>query len=182
MHSIRTRIPARSWLPDLYKPLLWIVPFFLLIVTRAFAEPVNLNDIAPDWTLQTAAGESINYYEDRDEGVSMVLFWATWCPYCRTLMPHLEVIYRKYRGKGLKSYAINVFEDGDPVQHFSDWKFTSTLLLNGDEVAAEWGVKGTPGLFVIDRDGKVVYKRPNGVNDVLVKQNVDLRIKQALKK
>ena len=159
-----------------------IILVFILFVTQGQATPLNINDDAPDWSLQTAEGETINYHQDSDGKVTMVLFWATWCPYCRTLMPHLEVIYRKYRSKGLKYYTINVFEDGDPIKHFADQKFTSTLLLNGDDVAADWGVKGTPGLFVIGRDRKVIYKRPNGVNDVLVKQNVDLKIKYALKK
>jgi len=159
-----------------------ILLVFLVTFTQVFAAPVNVNDQAPDWSLLTPQGDTINYHEDSAGKVSMVLFWASRCPYCRSLMPHLEVIYRKYRGKGLKFYAINVFEDADPVKHFTDQKFTSNLLLNGDEVAADWGVKGTPGLFVIDKDKKVIYKRPNGVNDVMVKQNVDLKIKYALKK
>ena len=158
------------------------VLLLLLLVSQVMAEPVNINDQAPDWSLLTPDGNTINYHEDSEGKVSMVLFWASGCPYCRTLMPHLEIIYRKYRSKGLKFYAINAYEDADPVKHFTDQKFTSTLLLDGDEVAGVWGVKGTPGLFVIGKDKKVIYKRPNGVNDVLVKQNVDLKIKYALKK
>ncbi|MCG8325062.1 MAG: TlpA family protein disulfide reductase [Thiotrichales bacterium] len=144
--------------------------------------PVTVNDDAPDWSLQNAGGETVNYHEDSDKKVSMVLFWATWCPYCKSLMPHLEIIYRKYRSKGLKFYAINVFEDGDAVEYFNRYKFSSTLVLNGDEVAEQWGVKGTPALYVIGKDKKVIYKRPKGVSDVMVKQNIDLKIKYALRK
>lgn len=154
---------------------------FILGITSVLANPLNVNDQASDWSLLTPEGETINYYEDSDGKVTMVLFWATWCPYCRSLMPHLEVLYRKYRSKGVKFYAINVFEDNDATQHFSDQKFTSTLLLNGDEVAKSWGVKGTPGLYLIGKDKKVIYKRPNGVNDVMVKQNLDLKLKYAVK-
>jgi len=158
-----------------------ILLLMLLFIPHVYAAPVTVNDTAPDWTLQNADGETINFHEDSAGKVTMVLFWASWCPYCRTLMPHLEVIYRKYRSKGLKFYAINVFEkDADPIKHFQEQQFTSTMLLDGDEVAAHWGVKATPGLFIMDRDKKVIYRRPNGVNDVLVKQNVDLKIKYAI--
>ena len=162
--------------------VLRLILVFILSFTQAIADPVNVNDEAPDWSLLTPDGETINYYDDSSGKVSMVLYWATWCPYCKSLMPHLEVIYRKYRSKGLKFYAINIREDGDPVKFYADQKYTSTLLLNGDEIADAWGVKATPGIYVIDKDHKVIYKRPNGVNDVLVKQNIDLKIKYAIAK
>jgi thiol-disulfide isomerase/thioredoxin len=97
-------------------------------------------------------------------------------------MPHLDAVYRKYRNKGVKFYAIDVYEDGkvDPVTYFNSKEFGYTLLLDGDDVASQYGAKGTPGVYVIDKNKKVIYKRPGGITDVLVKQNVDLRIKQAL--
>jgi hypothetical protein len=46
-------------------------------------------------------------------------------------MPHLEVIYRKYRNKGVKFYAIDVYEDGviDPIEYFDKKGFTYTMLM-----------------------------------------------------
>ncbi len=70
----------------------------------------------------------------------------------------------------------------DPIEYFEKKGFSFTLLLNGDDVASQYGVKGTPAVYVIGKDKKVVYKRPAGVSEVMVKQNVDLRIKQALAK
>lgn len=151
-----------------------------LSATRA--EPLNIGSTAPDWSLKTKEGETLGYYADSENKVSIILFWATWCPYCATLMPHLEVVFRKYRSKGLKFYAIDIFEDGklNPVEYFDDREFSYTLLLDGDEVASTYGVKGTPGLFVVGKDKKIIYKRPGGVSDVLVRQNVDLKVKQAI--
>ena len=162
----------------------FLIILFLALtpLSAAWSEPVNIGSIAPDWSLKTKEGETLSYYEDSDNKVSVILFWATWCPYCATLMPHLEVVYRKYRSKGLKFYAIDIFEDGklNPVEYFDSREFSYTLLLDGDEVANTYGVKGTPGLFVVDKDKKIIYKRPGGVSDVLVKQNVDLKVKQAI--
>ena len=161
--------------------------YLLIVLLTAFAltssaAPLKFGETAPDWQLQDQEGNTIDYHKDSEGKVSVVLFWATWCPYCATLMPHLEVVYRKYRNKGLKFYAISTFEDGklDPVEFFDTKGYTYKLLLNGDAVADEWGVKGTPGLYVMDKDKKVIYKKPTGVSDILVKQNMDLKIKQAI--
>lgn len=158
--------------------------FTLVPLTPVWAQPINVGDTAPDWSLQNQEGETVNYYQDSENKVSVVLFWATWCPYCAALMPHLEVIYGKYRSKGLKFYAVDVYEDGkkDPLEYFNEKGYSFTLLLQGDDVAKEYGVRGTPGLYVIDKDKKVIYKRPAGITDVLVSQTVDLKIKQALAK
>ena len=156
----------------------------LLTFTSANAAPLNLGGTAENWSLETSEGETLDYYADSEGKVSVILFWATWCPYCATLMPHLEVVYRKYRSKGLKFYAISIQEDGaiDPAEYFKAKEYSYTLLTLGDLVAEDYGVRGTPSLYVVDKDKKVVYKKPTGVSDVLVKQNVDLRIKQALAK
>lgn len=158
---------------------------FLLSISLVHAEPpLNVGGTAPDWTLQTNQSESLEYYKDSEDKVSVIIFWATWCPYCATLMPQMEVVYRKFRSKGVKFYAIDIYEDGkiDPVKYFEDRKFTYTMLMDGDELAKEFGVNGTPAVYVIGKDKKIVYKRPAGVSDVMVKQNVSLRIKQALAK
>lgn len=168
-----------------------IIIFFLISLltfsfgsSSAYAAPLNIGGTADDWELETKEGGSLQYYVDSEDKVSVIIFWATWCPYCATLMPHLEDVYRKYRNKGVKFYAIDVYEDGkiDPITYFDKKGFSYTMLLYGDEVASQYDAKGTPAVYVIDKDKKVVYKRPAGVSDVLVKQNVDLRIKQALAK
>lgn len=164
--------------------LLFSLLSFIVSFSPVYAAPLTIGGTANDWELETNGGDSLQYYTDSEDKVSVIIFWATWCPYCATLMPHLEDVYRKYRNKGVKFYAIDIYEDGkiDPISYFEKKGFSYTMLLDGDEVASQYGVKGTPAVYVIDKEKKVVYKRPGGVSDVLVKQNVDLRIKQALAK
>ncbi len=158
--------------------------FMLLPFSSVNAAPLNVGGTAADWELQAKDGSSLQYYADSEDKVSVIIFWSTWCPYCATLMPQLEIVYRKYRNKGVKFYAIDAYEDGviDPIEYFDKKGFTYTMLMDGDDVGTQYGVKGTPAVYVVGKDKKVVYKRPAGVSDVLVKQNVSLRIKQALAK
>lgn len=164
--------------------IFFILLFTLLTSISTYAAPLAVGGTAADWELQAKDGSSLQYYADSEDKVSVIIFWATWCPYCATLMPHMEHIYRKYRNKGVKFYAVDIYEDGviDPIEYFDNKEFSYTMLLDGDEVAVQYGVKGTPAVYVVGKNKKVVYKRPTGVSDVLVKQNVGLRIKQALAK
>ena len=69
-------------------------------------------------------------------------------------------------------------EDGDPVAELRERGQTFTLVRDGDAIAALYGVKGTPGLFLVSRDGEIVYKRISG--DAPEKVETALREKLAL--
>ena len=164
------------------KQILLLILGFYLATGYAAEPPPGSGDTVPDWSLTTGEGERLNYYEDSEGKVSVIIFWATSCIYCHSLMPQLDIVYRKYRSKGVNFYAIDVPEEGkiDPVEYFEAKQLSYTLLLDGDEVAEQFGVKRKPAVFVVDKERKIIYKRPTGGSDVMVKQNVDLRIKQAL--
>ncbi len=166
------------------RKILFVALSFYLLAGNAVATPLGIGKTVPDWNLTSGEGQALNYYEDSNEKVSVIIFWATSCIYCHSLLPQLDVIYRKYRSKGVKFYAVDALGDGkiDPLEYFEAKQLRYTLLLDGDQLAEQFGVKRTPAVFVVDKEKNVVYKRPTGASDVLVKQNVDLRIKQALAK
>jgi len=93
---------------------------------------------------------------------AILLFWATWCPYCEALMPHLQNVYDAAGKDKLDVYAIDIKEDGDPVKTLRERKLTFTLILDGDAIADQYAVKGTPGLFLVDTHGKIIYHRVGG--------------------
>jgi hypothetical protein len=59
-------------------------------------------------------------------------------------------------GDRIKILAINIFEDGDPVEFIESAGYDFTLLLNGDDVADTYAVTGTPSVFVLD-DQRVIH-------------------------
>lgn len=135
---------------------------------------------APAWSLETPAGESVRYDPSAGEKPAVMLFWATWCPYCRALMPHIQQVYEAYRDRGVAVYAINIWEDSDPVAYMEQEGYTYTLLLDGDPVAEDYGVQGTPGLFVAGPDGEVLYTRRSGAEPEDVEANIRAALDSAL--
>lgn len=110
---------------------------------------------APSISVKTAAGESVELPREHD-GVDLYLFWATWCPYCQRLMPHIQSLEDEY-GDDLAVFAINFRDDGDPQGYVEERGFEFTLIPDGDDVAEAYGMHGTPGLVLVDGDGGIRF-------------------------
>ena len=108
-------------------------------------------DLAPDWSLVSSTGETVRLSDEVKQQTTVLFFWATWCPYCKALMPHLQSIRLEY-GDDVKILAINFREDDDPVAFIDDAGYDFTVLPNGDDVAASYGVHATPGVIVVDSE------------------------------
>ena len=98
-----------------------------LNVAMAQEAPIDLGS-SPDWTLTTADGVALTLSETVAEQPVVLLFWATWCPYCKALMPHLQSI-RLEHGDDVKILALHFNDDkGDPVAFIRDKGYDFTLL------------------------------------------------------
>ena len=130
--------------------LIALILFSIVPATTIASEP----QFAPDWTLSTPSGEAINLADEAEKQTIVLFFWATWCPYCKALMPHLQSIRIEY-GDSVKILAINILDDTDPVAFINNAGYDFTLLLEGDAVAENYKIFGTPGLFVIDANRRI---------------------------
>ena len=126
-----------------------IVAVTALALLLSFSTPVKSAEIAPDWSLVSAEGQTVRLSDEVKQQTIVLFFWATWCPYCKALMPHLQSMQIEY-GEDIKILAINFREDGDPVEFIANAGYDFTVLPDGDEVAAAYGVKGTPGIIIVD--------------------------------
>jgi len=135
----------------------------LLVMLFCFlAMPALAADRAEAWEGKGADGKTIRFDPAHRTKPAILLFWATWCPYCERLMPTLQTIYDEAGKNHLDVYAIDIKEDGDPVKTLRERKLGFTLILDGDAIADQYAVKGTPGLFLVDASGKVIYHRSGG--------------------
>lgn len=128
------------------------------------AMPPQSGEKAPDWILTGAQGKTISLYEDSAEQPAVIVFWATWCPYCHELLPKIERLRQELAAEGVKFYALNVWEDSDPAAYMKKNQLGLELVLEADTVAQRYGVVGTPGLFVMSADKTITYIRQRGTS------------------
>jgi thiol-disulfide isomerase/thioredoxin len=156
--------------------LLFPVIFIYLISFISSAK----NDIAPNWQLKTQAGESISLSDYQSKPV-ILHFWATWCPYCKKLQPKLVELEEKYKNTGIEIVAISFNEDEGvkPQDSIAERGYRFITAVDGDKVALQYGVKGTPTTYFINRHGKVIFKSTSSdIND----PRLELAVKEIVKK
>lgn len=108
-----------------------------------------------DWTLTNLAGEAVTLSEFQGRP-TLLVFWATWCPYCKKLLPGIARLNEKYESQGLQILAVNIKEDWKPEVYWRNHEYKFDSVLEGDEVAKIYGISGTPGLVFIAPSGQVL--------------------------
>ncbi len=91
-------------------------------------------------------------------GAKVVNFWASWCGPCRDEHPMLEALRRE--GKA-QMFGINYKDPPPGGQRFLSQygnPFESIGVDATGRVAIDWGVYGMPETFVVDGQGRIVYK------------------------
>jgi thiol-disulfide isomerase/thioredoxin len=69
---------------------------------------------APDFTLKDLAGEDFKLSATRGKPV-LLIFLTTWCPTCRSEIPHYKDIYGTYGQRGLELVSIYIEEPKNRV-------------------------------------------------------------------
>jgi thiol-disulfide isomerase/thioredoxin len=123
---------------------------------------VEQGDAAPPFKAVDFDGRSVDFPAVAGGKPAVVVFWATWCPYCKAFMPYLKNIAADYAAQGVKVVTINAKEDGrgDPRAYIRGLGFSPIAVANGDSIAAAYGVQYIPGLMIVDGKGVVAYRRP----------------------
>ena len=142
------------------KTLRVLLGLWILLSPAAFA--VEQGDVAPKWRATDFAGRIVDFPEVMEGKPAVVVFWATWCGYCKAFMPYLKGIQTDYADAGVKIVAINAKEDGegDPKSYVQALGFSPIAVANGDAIAKDYAVEYIPGLMIVDGAGMVAYRRP----------------------
>jgi thiol-disulfide isomerase/thioredoxin len=122
---------------------------------------VETGDVAPAFTGVNEVGNEVSFPALINGKPTIMMFWATWCPYCKAFMPYLEQIQKDYGKEKINVILINHMERGagDPAAYVKLLDFPVTAVLAGDTVGDAYGVKFIPGLMIAGADGHIAWKR-----------------------
>jgi len=130
---------------------------------------LGIGDDAPEISItQWIKGEPITLSQGKGKNVFIVEFWATWCPPCIEMVPHMTELQHKYVKDGLVVVGVAGPGRGETVT-----KVKRFVRKRGDSMAyrvafdgqnqtyAKYmrgvGAAGLPHAFVVNRQGKLVW-------------------------
>lgn len=118
---------------------------------------LGVGDIAPDFTLPDAEGNTVSL-ESLHGNVVVLDFWGTWCVPCHKASPKLQALVDHFAGKPMKVVGLAVHErDHDaPAKYMKEHGYTYDLLLDADKVAKQYKVRAYPTFYVIGADGEIL--------------------------
>jgi len=90
--------------------------------------------------------------------VVVVDFWASWCKPCRESIPWLNQMRARHGARGLVIVGVNVdAERADADRFLRDIPVEFEVIFDPTGVlATQFELRGMPGTFVYDRNGKLV--------------------------
>lgn len=145
-----------------------LLPLFILGLTLPISAAVEPGEPAPEFTLTDSKGTSHNLSDFR--GKLVVLEWLNHeCPFVKKHYSggDMQKLQKEYTDKGVVWLSIISSAPGkqghrtgpqaDADSKDKNASPTAVLLDPAGTVGQKYGAKTTPEMFVIDKEGKVIY-------------------------
>jgi thiol-disulfide isomerase/thioredoxin len=122
-------------------------------------DPAAPLDIA-DWI----KGDAVDLAAVKGKKIVVVEFWATWCGPCRTSIPHLTELQKKFRDRGVVFVGVSD-ETAAKVKPFVDGmgeKMEYTVAVDNHRKTfagymGAYGINGIPHAFIVDKEGRIAW-------------------------
>ncbi|WJG10121.1 TlpA disulfide reductase family protein [Aliiglaciecola sp. LCG003] len=121
---------------------------------------LNTGDSPPNYLGNNSQDQQITLENNKGK-VVIISFWASWCAPCIEELPVLEAIQSKIGKDKIHVVAINYKESRKKYRRIRKQLSTLSLTMTHDvrgQIGDEFGVEGIPHLFIVGKDGKLIFQ------------------------
>lgn len=117
---------------------------------------VKVGDKAIDISGLNPEDREISLYNNLGK-VTLLHFWAPWCPSCHETLPIIRELNELYHNKGLNIFSIALDENKQEwIDTIKKEQLNWFHIANLYEIQMQYGVKNIPTVFVLDEEGTVI--------------------------
>ena len=113
----------------------------------------------PDFSAEDIEGNKVDNSIFKENKVTLVNVWATWCGPCVNELPEIQKVYSELKDQGIG--VVGIVADGN------DAKDTAKELIELDsnlEKKLISTLRGFPTSYVVDSEGKILGMKLGGMN------------------
>lgn len=138
-------------------------------------QTVTIGSIAPDFTLTTLDKNTFRLSDYK--GKTIILFGvAGWCGECIPEGKALTKVKKDYANKGVEIIGV-AFTKGDNNELLKQYKQVGgvdiPLALDTDNVAGKYQITRLETTYIINKEGKIVYKDEQTTDEKTYKEELD---------
>ena len=121
-----------------------------------YDKPIDL----PVSTIPALNGATLKA-QDFNGKISLLNFWATWCPPCRAEMPSIDRLYAQTKDTKFQIIAVNSGERSAQVASFIEKnKYSFPIYLDeSNELSQIFAARGLPSTYLVNKEGKIFATR-----------------------
>jgi thiol-disulfide isomerase/thioredoxin/archaellum component FlaF (FlaF/FlaG flagellin family) len=126
------------------------------------AKNFRIGSLVPNIVLGDSAGNKVELNKII-AGKTLIVFYASWCPHCKELLPKLNELKKNHNGKTMVVLAVSI--DTKKEDWTSFVKVNCPDLLNVSDLkgwdgkaANDYFIYATPTMFLVDKEKKIIGK------------------------
>lgn len=123
----------------------------------------------PNIILPDSSGKQIDLNKIDSEKI-LIIFYVSWCPHCKELMPKLKEMYKVQNKQQFEVLAISLDTDRNEWINFiknncANWENVSDLKGWDGTALNNYFIYATPTMFLVDKERKI-FGKPMTFDDV----------------
>lgn len=134
----------------------------LLVLFPVSVLALNQDDKLLPFTGQDMDGKTVDLSTVIGKKPVMLIFWASWCPNCKSEVPKVNDLVKKYQEKGMEFIGINVgYNDSEgKARRFMDKTGMAYPVIfdSKGKIPRMYGVQGVPTILVANKNGVIIFK------------------------
>jgi len=125
----------------------------------------KVGNTVPNIILPDSSGSEIELNKIQTNQI-LVIFYASWCPHCQTLLPQIYDLYKNQKKKKFEVLAVSIDSSKTDWLNFIrnnnlDWLNVSDLKGWNGKAASDYYLYATPTLLLIDQNKKLILNQPS---------------------